>query len=264
MRNYFGPRDPYAAGARCVLPPDATATEVVDYLNANTARIPSWRSDSVTIRGTGAADTGMDIGAQLAIEAPRNFRLKANSPLGVEEVDLGSNSEQYWYWMRRSEAKHVFVAYHEEESVEAQRIPIPFDPDWIMEAFGVLPIDASQATVEPGPPNSQKLRLITYRMSPGGEQVRKETIVDTCRGIVTEHALFDLSGRLIARATLTGHVKDRNTQAVFPTRVELVWPNANVGLTMKLGQLEVCPKNMPASLWKVPEKKGYPAHDLNR
>jgi len=263
LRNHFGPRDPFAATAPCILPPNSKAETVVDHLNANTAKIPSWRSDSVSIRGKRSADMGMAINAQLAIEAPRNFRLVAKSPL-TEEVDLGSNSDQFWYWIRQAEQKHVFVAYHDEESVEARRIPIPFDPDWIMEAFGVKPIDASQVTVEPGPPNSNTLRLISYRMSPSGEQVRKETLVDACRGVVREHILYDAQGRLIATAKLSGHVRDRNTQAVIPTRVDLDWPKANFGLAMSLGNIEINPQTLPTSLWKVPEKKGYPVYDLNR
>jgi len=263
MRNHFGPRDPFVAKAPCALPPDATATEVVDYLNANTAKIPAWRADNVQIRGRRKADTGMAVDALLAIEAPRNFRLVARSPI-LEEVDLGSNSEQYWYWIRRAEPKNVFVAYHDEESVERRSIPIPFDPDWIMEAFGVMPIDASQATVEPGPPNSQTLRLISYRMSPSGEQVRKETIISACHGIVREHVLYDSQGQLIATAKLNGHVRDRNTQAVIPTRVDLDWPRAELGLTMELGTIEIKPQHMPPSLWQVPAKKGYPVYNMNR
>lgn len=264
MRNHFGPRDPFVTRAPCALPQDATATEVVDYLNANTEKIPSWRSDNVKIRQRQAGKgVGMAADAMLAIEAPRNFRLVAKSPL-AEEVDLGSNSEQFWYWVRQAEQKHVFVAYHDEESVEGKMIPIPFDPDWIMEAFGVMPIDAAQVTVEPGPPNSQSLKLISYRMGPDGEQVRKETIISTCHGIVQQHVLYDSRGQLIATATLSGHVRDRNTQAVVPTRVDLDWPKAKLGLTMELGTIEIKPQKMPESLWLVPAKKGYPVYNMNR
>lgn len=264
LRNHFGPRDPFVTKAPCALPPDATATEVVDYLNANTARIPSWRSDNVRIRQRQAGKpVGMAADAMLAIEAPRNFRLVAKSPI-AEEVDLGSNSEQFWYWVRQAEEKHVFVAYHDEESVNGKMIPIPFDPDWVMEAFGVMPIDASQVTVEPGPPNSQSLKLISYRIGPDGEQVRKETFVSTCHGIVQQHVLYDSRGQLIATATLSAHVRDRNTQAVVPTRVELDWPKARLGLIMELGTVEIKPQRLPETLWRVPEKKNYPVQYLNR
>jgi hypothetical protein len=263
MRNHFGPRDPFVAKAPCVLPPDANETQVVDYLNANTAKIPSWRSDNVRITGRRSANMGMAVDAMLAIEAPRNFRLVAKSPL-AEEVDLGSNADQFWYWIRRNEQKYVFVAYHDEESVQSKSAPIPFDPDWIMEAFGVMPIDASQVTVEPGPPNSQSLKLISYRMSPNGEQVRKETFISTCHGIVQQHILYDSRGELIATAKLSAHVRDRNTQAIVPTRVDLDWPKANVGLTMELGTIEIKPQNMPPNLWRVPEKKGYPVYNMSR
>jgi hypothetical protein len=142
--------------------------------------------------------------------------------------------------------------------------PIPFDPDWVMEAFGVKLIDGSQVTAEPGPMNSQTIRLISYRMSPDGEQVRKETIVNTCHGIVREHTLYDSAGQLIATAKLSGHMRDRNTQAVFPTRVDLDWPKADLGLTMKLGTVEIKPRHLPPSTWQMPKRTGYPVYQINR
>src|SRR5690606_16705391 len=123
--------DPFAPTAACVLSPNATADEVVGFLNANTAKISAWRSDNVTIAGRGAAASPVKLSANLAIEAPRNFRLVAKPPVGGAEVDLGSNQDQFWFWNKRSEEKYVFVAYHDEESVRKRPLPIPFQPNWI-------------------------------------------------------------------------------------------------------------------------------------
>lgn len=267
MRNWFGPRDPFAVNAPCVFPPEATAADVIAHVNANSARIAAWRSDHVKILGRGEAHTPVAISARLAIESPRSFRLTAESPLGEPEVDLGSNQNEFWFWSRRSEQKYIFVAYHDQESIDKRNFPIPFQPDWIMEVFGVMPIDAENVTAQPGaagPYGSRTVLLIADRLSPQGRPVRKITTVDRCHGIVLEHALHDEQGQLIASARLSHPVRDLRTQAVLPTQIDLDWPKAKVGLTMWIQHPEINPRHIPEKVWVRPEKNGYEVYDLNR
>jgi hypothetical protein len=264
MRNWFGPRDPFAANAPCAFPPEASAAEVIAHLNANTARIGAWRSDHVKISGRGDAQTPVTVSARLAIESPRSFRLTAESPLGEPEVDLGSNQSEFWFWSRRSEQKYMFVAYHDQESIDKRNFPIPFQPDWIMEVFGVMPIDAENVTAQPGPYGSRTVLLIADRLSPQGRPVRKITKVDACHGIVLEHALYDEQGQLIASARMSHPVRDLRTQAVLPSQIDLDWPNAKMGLTMWIQHPEVNPRHIPEKVWQRPEKEGYEVYDLNR
>ncbi|MFN0050886.1 MAG: hypothetical protein ACKV0T_01760 [Planctomycetales bacterium] len=263
MRNLFGPRDPFAPNARCVLRPDATSDEVLEYLNDNTGKITSWRSDSVSISGRGAAYSPVSIGASLAIESPRNFRLLAKS-LTVEEVDLGSNPEEYWFWSKRSEEKYIFVAHHGEEISPRRRLPIPFQPDWIMEVFGVMPIDGADVTMHPGPPGNRTMRLVAQRVTPDGTPVQKVVVVDTCHGVVREHQLLDSQGQLIASARLEGHFRDPKTQVVLPSKVSLDWPRADVGLTLVINRIEVNPPVISEATWRVPTKQGYAVQHLSQ
>jgi hypothetical protein len=259
MRTMFGPRDPFAGNAPCALPPDASAAQIVAHLNANTSRIAALRSDDIKVTGRGAAHTPVPVNAALAVESPRNFRMTANSIAG-EEVDLGSNQEEFWFWNRRSEPKHVFVNYHDEEPVATRRTIIPFQPEWIMEVFGVMPIDAGAIEVHPGPPGSHRIDLVADRTAPDGRQVRKVTTVDTCYGKILSHALYDESGQLIASARILNHWQDPKTHAILPRQVDLDWPQAQLGLTMSINRIEVNPPGLPDGLWRKPTKEGYPEY----
>jgi hypothetical protein len=269
MRNWFGPRDPFAQNAPCALPPDASNEMVVAHLNANISRVGAWRSDNVAIRGWGAAETPVRVDAKVAIEAPRRFRLTAGTLAG-EEVDLGSNQDQFWFWNRRSEEKYVFVAYHDQESVAGRNFPIPFQPEWIMEVFGVMTIDPAETTClpgQPGMPNQPNtIHLVANRTSPQGRPVRKITIIDTCHGVIREHALYDEQGQIVASARLSHHFREPRTQAVLPRQIDLHWPRANMGLTMWLDprHVEVNPQHIPDGVWQRPTKDGYQVFDLNR
>ncbi|HLJ10167.1 MAG TPA: hypothetical protein VKU82_03205, partial [Planctomycetaceae bacterium] len=216
-----------------------------------------------TIAMRGAAGITVRLGAVIAVESPRNFRLIVNGPMSSREADLGSNDERFWFWNKRNEEKCVFTAKHEQETGRARQFPIPFQPDWIMESLGVIEIEADQATVQPDLAGPQSIALMSDRISPQGLKVRKITIIDTCRGVIREHALYDARGALIARAALSGHFRDMNSDAVLPKQIELEWPQAHLGLTMTLSDIEVN-RHIPAQTWVMPDIEGYAVYDLSQ
>lgn len=247
----------------CVLAADASKEEVVAYLNDNTHKLTAWKTDKATISTRGKAGIPLRVGATIAVESPRNFRLIAHSPI-AREVDLGSNQEHFWFWNKQNEEKYVFRARHDEEPGRKRRFPIPFQPDWIIEALGVIEIDPEEVTMQPGQPGSNTVWLMADRVSPQGFKIRKVTAVDTCRGVIREHALYDARGQLIAKAALRGHYRDTASQAVLPTQIELEWPQAQMGMTMNLADIEVNPARIPPNVWEVPHYTGYAVYDMTQ
>jgi len=262
MRNFGGGRP---AAPVCVLSPDASKEEVIAYLNANTSKLMAWRTDRAMISVRGKVGIPIRVPASIAVESPRNFRLIAHGPvMGGKEADFGSNAEHFWFWNKQNEEKYVFRARHEEDPNRMRRFPIPFQPDWIMESLGVIEIDPDQVTMQPGEPGKQNVTLWADRISAQGFKVRKATVVDTCQGVVREHVLYDARGQLIARAVLSGHVPDARSLVVLPTRIDLDWPQAQLGITMTLSEIEVNPPHFPAQTWRVPDYPGYKIWDLGR
>src|SRR6516162_11552081 len=188
MRNVVGVRQ---APVTCVLPPNASKEEIVAHLNGNTAKVNAWKTDSATISIRGQGPIPISVGASLYVEAPRNFRLKAHSLAG-DEADLGSNPEHFWFWNKRNEERYVFRARHDEPPEKMRRVPIPFQPDWIIEALGVISIDPQEVTMQPGQPGSNTVWLVADKVSPQGLKIRKCTLVDTCQGVIRQHAVYDM------------------------------------------------------------------------
>src|SRR5579863_6132704 len=254
------------AGARpmppppCVLAADASKEEVVGHLNENSRRIKAWKTDRATISTRGKAGIPITVGATIAVESPRNFRLIAHSPIS-NEVDLGSNQDEFWFWNKNNEEKHVFHARHD-VLARKRRFPIPFQPDWIIEAMGVIDIDPDEVTMQPGPSGSNTVYLWADRVSPQGFKIRKLTVVDTCRGIVREHALYDTRGQLIARAILRAHTRDTKSQVDIPMQINLEWPQAQLAMTMTLADIEVNPTRIRPAVWTIPNIAGYSPFDL--
>lgn len=266
FRNWCGQRFG-SAPVQCALPDDATQVEVVDRLNENTKRILSWRTTKATIKTRGTGIMVPEVGAMIAVETPRNFRLVATHPMtGGNEVDLGSNQEHFWFWNKHSEERYVYQARHDVEPERMRRFPFPFQPDWIMEALGVVEIDPEKPmTMQPGPAGSKHtVLLVADCVSPQGLKVRKVTVVDLCQGVVREQALYDTHGQLIARAVLANYVSDQKSQALIATKIDLEWPQAKLGLTMRLSEIEVNPPRISPQTWTTPNIPDNPIVDMTR
>jgi hypothetical protein len=248
-----------------VLPDDVTQAELVTYLNDNTKKLLAWRTTKATIVTRGGGILVPRVDATIAVESPLNFRLVAKNPMGGNEVDLGSNQEHFWFWNRRSEEKCVYQARHEQEPGRPRRFRIPFQPDWIMESLGVIEIDPENVSdMTPGQPGKHTVFLWANRVSPEGYKVRKVTAVDLCRGVIREHALYDARGQLIARAVLDHHIRDKKSDAVIPQLIDLEWPQAKLGLTMTLSDIEVNPERIPSQTWMVPHIPDNPIRDMDQ
>jgi hypothetical protein len=56
---------------------------------------------------------------------------------------------------------------------------------------------------------------------------------------VTAHLLLDASGKEICSATIKEAQQDARTGAIYPKRIELVWPSEHIKLKMKLEETVV-------------------------
>lgn len=152
-----------------------------------------------------------------------------------------------------------------------QRFPIPFQPDWIMEVMGVIPIDVGNVKkMERGPPGSHTVSFWEDRRSPQGYLVRKATLVDLQAGVIREHALYNSHGPRIARAVVSSYTQGRTNAGVpseaplVPGRIVLEWPEAQLELTMTLADPEINPQHFSPGTWALPEMPGYSVWDLTR
>ncbi len=257
-RGLFSPFPLPASSRPCQLPPNLTKSELVQHLNDNIDRLGAWRSSAVEVHARGMP---AKLSAVIAVERARNFRLRAKS-LIADEADLGSNNERFWFWMRRNPQKYVFTADHNQLHTVQQMMRIPFQPNWLMEVLGVVRIDESQFVMQPETSNEGIVSLVSDRVSPAGHRVRRVIRVDTCRGHVVAHELYDDRNRLIARAKLNDYQRDVSNGVLLPHRIHLDWPQTATTMTLTIGTIEVNPTFMPEQMWQPPKIRGYPVFDL--
>ncbi|OYW23613.1 MAG: hypothetical protein B7Z55_03395 [Planctomycetales bacterium 12-60-4] len=248
----FGPRTP------CALSKTPTVEEVVQHVNQNVDKIQGWRASSVKIR---AQSVPIPLEGLLYVERDKRLRLEVSA--FNKELDLGSNDELFWLWMkpRGQQPPAIFYARHENMDVARQHLPIPFDPSWLMEALGVTRLSTENVQME-GEPGVAAIRLVSSHTMPDGVEVKKVVVVNACHGYVMEHSTYDRDGRPLVRALLQDYRRDQASGAVLPHYVKLDWPQAEMSLAMNLGHVEVNPPAIPAGVWEMPQIPQTPLVDL--
>jgi hypothetical protein len=146
--------------------------------------------------------------------------------------------------------------------VARQNLPIPFEPEWLMEALGVAPLSAENVRMENQP--NGPIRLVSQHQIPTGQEIRKVVVVDPCRGTVIEHSTYTANGQPLVRALLQDYRLDPASGAMVARHIKLDWPQAEMSLAMDLGQIEVNPSSTAPTVWEMPMVPGCPMVNLGQ
>ncbi|NBS90586.1 hypothetical protein EBS67_11400 [bacterium] len=121
-----------------------TAQQLVSYLNNNGQRVQAIQCNQVSIDAKQGNQTAPGLDGLMVCQKPKNFRLKAKV-IGQPAVDIGSNNQEFWYWISKVEpVPYVFHCNYDELEKGNVRLPFPFHPDMIVSALGMGEYDPSK------------------------------------------------------------------------------------------------------------------------
>lgn len=221
-----------------------TAEQLVNYLNDNAGRIQTLRTDNLSLtvsQGLGVLSFGLT--GKVMAEKPRNLRLVADVG-GSRMVDMGSNDQEFWFWVSKGDPPYqFFCSYKALKEGQVKFMPVPFEPDWILEAMGLGPYgEPARYQVES---DAETVKLVEKGRSPQGKPVRKVIVfnrrpVQSPRPQMTACLLLDdATGKEICSAHILETQLDAKTGGILPRRLELRWPEAKTKLTMALNNVSV-------------------------
>src|SRR3954452_1417325 len=258
--------NPFAApgpAAPQILMEGATREQIVAAVNQNSSRVRSITATGVTITIPDMLGLPL-LSGNMAAERPGRFRLTAGTIAG-QELDIGSNDELFWVWVRRNQPPAVYFCRHAQFANSNIRQFMPIEPSWLLAAMGIVDIDP--ASVFDGPLPSARgqgtLELRSWLSSASG-RLQRVTVVDARRALVIEQDIYDPSGTtLLASARADSHRYYPIEQVSLPDRVTVQLPTANLRMTINLGVVQInqlSPNN--GQLWTLPTFDGYPQYDL--
>lgn len=239
-----------------VLPPSPTLEQVLEVVNRNSRQIQSFSTNQASISGRGFPS----LRASMAFQRPQRFRLRADSIMG-NELDLGSNDELFWFYVRRNQPPAMYFCRHEQFAASAARQMTPFEPAWLVEALGVAEFDPALPHQLSSLPND-KLRIDTVRNTPEGP-VTKITILDGSQGYILEQHFYDARRQRIASAVASRHRSDPATNLVMPMAVHINCPLAQLDMQIELGNVQINRLSAEATaLWTPPSYPEAPPVDM--
>lgn len=246
-------RQPPAPVFPPVLQPGASLPDVIGAVNNNSRRVQSFSTNQAQLSGPGIPVALR--GTSIVYERPKRLRIQAGTGFTGSELDVGSNDEIFWFWVRRNEPPAVLFCRHDQyASCEASRM-IPFEPSWLMEAFGIVEFDPNGQHQGPITRPDGRLEIVTVRQTPCGPATKK-TVIDPVTALVYEQHVYDYRGRPVASVVVREHRLDPLTAVVMPKVVDLQCPQAELSMRVNLGNLTINqPVGNPA-LWTMPTGVG--------
>jgi hypothetical protein len=259
-------RDRDVDRAQTGAPPSKEA--VVAYLNENAGLLQTIRSDELDITVYDGI-VPFSLRGKMMTQKPRGFRMSGDA-LGNRVVDLGSNDNEFWWWISKANPPDQFFCNYKDLSEgRVQFVPFPFQPEWIMETLGLGPYGpAEKYQYEVA---ADTLRLIEKTTSAQGKAVRKVIVMsrrrekaDLGHPQVTQFLLVDdATGQEICSAHISQVQVNAANGAVVPRKLELRWPAMKVRLAMKLDATTVNGQ-LPHTAFERPQMAGVRSVDLAR
>ena len=263
-------KDPTKPAATGPLKPKK-AEEFVAYMNRQSASIQSLRYDDVGLKATlpgqpwvPALRSGM-----LVAQKPKNFRMQAGLALGGDQLDIGSNAQEFWMYVKQPKPTYLFCTHADFPKVQDD-LPVPFEPDWVLQALGMASYDSNRKydveisdkqrayylRYEDTTPAGQKVTKVTEFAGDPAEgsvpQVRKHLILTQTKAGWQTLMSAEIHKVTVLDAGPDGSTGQRATVQV-PTEVTLEWPQQKVKLALSLGKAQL---NAPeqAVLFSKPAK----------
>ena len=168
---------------------------------------------------------------------------------GQPAVDIGSNNDEFWFWISQGKdqdgVSRVHYCSYQDMAAGKARMPFPFQPDMIVAALGMGEYDPTKEYSLRD--DAKTVSLVEKTVSAQGDPVQRVTVfnrvkVGPGKPQVLAHVLLDAKGNEICRASIqeveTVQI-DRDTRAVVPQRVQLVWRPQQIEMTMRLFDTQV-------------------------
>lgn len=240
------------------LPANPTLEQIIQVVHDNTSRVRTYMAPQATLSVPGVPK----LSAQVACEPPRRFRLRAQTSVTGSELDIGSNDELFWLWIRRHEPPVLLFCRHDEYAQSSARRLLPIKADWMPELLGLVLFNPDDRHEGPFPMADGRIEIRSRIASAEGELARS-TLLDGTTGLVLEQHLFSPSGERLASVRTTKHRVDQNSGAALPRSIEVSWPASGIDFQLEIASLTTnMPTGDPGLLWQMPAYEGYEPVDL--
>ena len=245
-----------------VLPEAATREQIIAAVNQNSSRVRSLTATSASITIPDTMNLPI-LTANIAAERPGRVRITGGTAITGQEMDVGSNDQLFWMWVRRNQPPAVYFCRHDQFANSAIRQMMPVEPAWLLSAMGMTEIDPASVVDGPLPRSDGTVEIRSTLPSASGT-LQRVTVIDARRAWVVGQYVYDPTGQtLLAVAIAESHQYYPVEQVSLPQRIALQLPTAGLKLKIDMGTVQINQlSGDPNQLWAMPAFDGYQKYDL--
>jgi len=260
LQNLFKPsRDV----PRTQLTAQPTLEQITSTVNRNSQSIRNMTTENASISVAGVP---FPLHAKLAFERPKRLRIQGSvSSLGNREFDFGSNDDLFWLWIRNRSGggnNEMWYCRHDQYHISPVRSAIPIDPDWLIEALGMVEFKPTDQHFGPTRLNDGHWEIISHCNTASG-QFTKRTVIDSTNDLVRQLELYTPQNELIASAEASDPRYDKGASVSYMKRISVRSQGMEGKMTIDLGS-PAFNSSVPvaASTFVMQTFEGYRAVDL--
>ena len=239
--------------------PMPTLEQIILSVNQNSQTIRNFSTENASVYMSGVM---IPLHSRITFERPKRLRIQGSATsLGNREFDFGSNDEIFWLWLRRSLGE-MWYCRHDQYPISPVRDAIPIDPEWLIEALGIIEFKPTDQHFGPTRLNDGNWEIVSHCQTPSGQFIRR-TVIDRKIGWVVQQELYTPQNELIAMAQVRDAKFDRGTGIYYVKRVEVQCRGMQGKMTIDLGSPSFNrPEPFAAEMFDMPTYEGYRALDL--
>ena len=223
-----------------------SSDKLIGYLNREADKLSVIESNDVSLVANVQGRRMPGLTGTMLCEKPRNFRLTGDA-VATQYVDIGSNGDQFWFWVKDGDSPLYFCSYADYE--KGAKLPLPFQPEWVVQALGMAKYDPAKEYKVVAKGDTYEL---VENTTVQGIPVRKSTIfnarnvTDPTQPQVVGHVIQNAqTGKTILHATIrrmryASYSSPEGERSVaYPSDILLEWPEEKLSMTMKIGKATV-------------------------
>lgn len=256
--------------------PAQKASELLAEHNRNAERIKSFEAKTAITVRSGLFGGALDGG--IVMERPRNFSLVLKSNAMGDVADIGSNDDEYWFWVRANDDKTKKAVYYcKHEDANTSEMAATLQPNWIIESLGfrVFPeAEMAEMTVKPGK-QPGTLQITHHASTTSGISYTREIVLSESTHRIKELRILGEKMNPLAEAQILDDATQLSSSSpeasssdeliYVPSHLKLKWTEGNLALDVRMKTPKVNFKmndDRRQALFVEPERKGYERFNL--
>lgn len=264
LKNAFGSRGNKPPPLIVAGSETPTLEQLTSAINRNSMMIRNMSSEDASIQVPGSL---LSLRSKIVLERagserPRRLRIQSGATaLTGRELDFGSNETLFWLWIKRNPGE-MYYCRHDQFATSPLRTMVPIEPDWVIEALGVMEFHPNELHEGPFPTEDGNLMIVSRRQTESG-QFLKRTVVGSKTGWVLRQEMYSPQNELVAMALLSDHRYDKGSGVLYAGRIEVQCQGAEGKMTINLGTPRFNVQTpFSSTMFTMPHYDGYKPIDL--